>query len=100
MSKIGVVRTLRVGNLKIEAYESTEAMGRAAAESAAESLRRLAAGNDTIGVIFATGASQMATLDALTSIPGLPWDRLSVFTWMNTWESLKIIRLPFDVICG
>jgi glucosamine-6-phosphate deaminase len=79
MTKSGLVRTLRVGKLKVEAYESTEAMGKAAADSAAESLRALAARNETVGVIFATGASQMAMLEALTSISGLPWDKVVGF---------------------
>ena len=79
MSASSIIRSLKVDHLKVESYESTEAMGRAAAESAAESLRALAAANDTVAVIFATGASQMATLEALTSIPGLPWDKVVGF---------------------
>ena len=79
MSKNGIIRSLQVGQLNVEAYESTEAMGKAAAESAAESLHALAAQGDTVGVIFATGASQMSTLEALTSIPGLPWDKVVGF---------------------
>ncbi|HUX10050.1 MAG TPA: glucosamine-6-phosphate deaminase [Terriglobia bacterium] len=79
MSQNGLIRSLQVGKLKVEAYESTEAMGKAAAESAAESLRALAARSDTVAVIFATGASQMSTLEALTSIPGLPWDKVVGF---------------------
>ena len=79
MSRNGIVRSLRVGKLNVESYESTEAMGKAAADSAAESLRALAAKSDTVAVIFATGASQMSTLEALTSIPGLPWDKVVGF---------------------
>lgn len=79
MSQSGLIRSLQVGKLKVEAYESTAAMGKAAAESAAESLRALAAQSDTVAVIFATGASQMSTLDALTAIPGLPWDKVVGF---------------------
>jgi glucosamine-6-phosphate deaminase len=79
MKKAGLVRSLRVGNLAVEVYEDTEAMGKAAAEAAARRLRELAASNETVGVIFATGASQMATLDALTSMPGLPWDKVVGF---------------------
>ncbi|MEJ2009680.1 MAG: glucosamine-6-phosphate deaminase [Acidobacteriota bacterium] len=75
----GMIRTLRVGNLNVEAYDSTEAMGKAAAESAAASLRALAARNDAVAVIFATGASQITTLEALTSMPGLPWDKVVGF---------------------
>jgi len=79
MSASSIIRSLRADQLKVESYESTGAMGRAAAESAAESLRALAAQRDTVAVIFATGASQMATLEALTSIPGLPWDKVVGF---------------------
>jgi glucosamine-6-phosphate deaminase len=79
MTQVGSIRSLRVGNLVIEVYKSTEAMGQAAAASAAQRLRELAATSETLGVIFATGASQMATLDALTSIPDLPWDKVVGF---------------------
>jgi glucosamine-6-phosphate deaminase len=79
MDKSGLIRSLQVGNLKVEAYESTEAMGKAAAEAGAESIRALAVQSDTVAVIFATGASQMSMLDALTSIPGLPWDKVVGF---------------------
>jgi glucosamine-6-phosphate deaminase len=79
MSTTDMMRSLQVDSLKVESYDSTEAMGSAAAESAADSLRALAAHNDTVAVIFATGASQMATLDALTSIPDLPWEKVVGF---------------------
>jgi glucosamine-6-phosphate deaminase len=79
MTQASSVRSLRVGNLAIEAYPSTEAMGQAAAASAAQRIRELAASSETVGVIFATGASQISTLDALTSIPGLPWDKIVGF---------------------
>lgn len=75
----GIIRALRFGNLQVEAYESTEAMGKGAAAAAAECLLALAAQNDTIGVIFATGASQIPTLKALTEIPGLPWEKVVGF---------------------
>jgi len=79
MNKSGLIRSLQVGNLSIEAYESTEAMGKAAADAAAERLRALADRNETVAMIFATGASQITTLEALTSIPGLPWDKVVGF---------------------
>jgi glucosamine-6-phosphate deaminase len=79
MSKIGITRSFRVGELAVEAYESTEAMGKAAAEEAAERMRSLAAQNETVAVVFATGASQMATLDALIAMPDLPWNKVVAF---------------------
>ncbi len=79
MTQAGSTHSIRVGNLVIEAYRSTEAMGQAAAAAAAQRLRELITSSEPVGVIFATGASQMATLNALTSIPGLPWDKLVGF---------------------
>ena len=78
-AKQGLVRRLRVGPLNVEVYESTEAMGKAAADAAAASLRALAAERQTVGMIFATGASQRSTLAALTSIPDLPWSQVVGF---------------------
>jgi len=68
-----------MGNLKIEIYASRREAGAAAAEAAAAELRRLARQNESIGVIFATGASQLETLRALIKITGLPWDRIRGF---------------------
>jgi glucosamine-6-phosphate deaminase len=79
MNKTEFVRSLRVEKLNVEVYESNESMGKAAANAFAERLRFLADQNETVAVIFATGASQEATLEALTSIPGLPWDKVVGF---------------------
>jgi len=79
MKQAGCIRTLRDKGLTVEVYENTEAMGRAAAAAAAQRLRELAASSDVFGVILATGASQMATLEALTSTPGLPWEKVVGF---------------------
>ncbi len=54
-------------------------MGRAAAEAAAASLRRLAGERATVPVVFATGASQLATLRALVALPDIPWRRIVGF---------------------
>jgi glucosamine-6-phosphate deaminase len=74
-----MIRSFRVGNLNVEVHESAEAMAKAAAESAAEHLQALTAQNETVAVIFAAGASQIATLRVLTSIPDLPWDKVVGF---------------------
>jgi glucosamine-6-phosphate deaminase len=78
-NKRGIVRAFRVEGLAAEVYETTAAMGTAAAEQAAGRLRALAAQNETVAVIFATGASQMAMLDALTATPDLPWNQIVGF---------------------
>ena len=64
-------------NTKI--YSTAESAGEAAAECAAAALRELSVRRNTVGVIFATGASQLQTLRALTSIPDLPWGKVLGF---------------------
>lgn len=77
----GSVQTkhLRAGLLKVEVHSSRAAAGLAAARAAATALVGLAATRDSIGVIFATGASQFETLAALTSIENLPWPQVCGF---------------------
>ena len=63
----------------IEIHPDKKAAGAAAAHAAAEELRRLDRYRKEIGVIFATGASQLNMLNSLTSIPDLPWQRMQGF---------------------
>ena len=72
-------KRLQVGSLHVEVYPSREAAGAAAARAAANALTELRKTRDSIGVIFATGASQFSTLEALTNMQGLPWDRVCGF---------------------
>jgi glucosamine-6-phosphate deaminase len=74
-----VVQQLKAGTLKIEIYPSREEAGAAAASAAAETLKEIGTGNGDFGVIFATGASQLDTLRALTRIPGIPWSYVRGF---------------------
>ena len=73
------VRHGRVGTLRLQAYPTTEAMGQAAAAAAANEMLRLSSPAEPLSIIFATGASQLATLDALTMHSGLPWNHVSGF---------------------
>jgi glucosamine-6-phosphate deaminase len=73
------VKHLQVGTMKIEVHSSRAAAGAAAARAVAGALQELKTTRDVIGVIFATGASQVDTLDALTLIGNLPWDRITGF---------------------
>lgn len=73
------VRHGQVGALRIEVYPTPKDMGAAAAKATAEALHRLSAQGETIPVIFATGASQLATLEALTQTTGLPWHQVIGF---------------------
>ena len=70
---------LKVGTLKLQIHADGRAAGVAAAQAVAEALQQLDQNMDTIGVIFATGASQLETLRALTAMPGLPWRKVRGF---------------------
>jgi glucosamine-6-phosphate deaminase len=69
----------QIDRLKVEVHPDRESAGRAAAQAAAECMRQLGSAQDSIGVIFATGASQLETLRALVSLPGIPWDKVTGF---------------------
>jgi glucosamine-6-phosphate deaminase len=73
------VKHLQVGTMKVEVHPSRAAAGAAAALAAAATLKKLERTRETIGVIFATGASQFDTLDALTRMNELPWERIRGF---------------------
>jgi glucosamine-6-phosphate deaminase len=68
-------KRLEVGTMKLEIHENQKAAGQAAAQSAAQAIRQLDLARSEIGVIFATGASQLETLHALTSMPGFQRSR-------------------------
>jgi glucosamine-6-phosphate deaminase len=73
------VKRFAVGSIKLEIHQDRKAAGEAAARSAAEALNELDHAQQEIGVIFATGASQLEMLHALTSMPGLPWKKVLGF---------------------
>jgi glucosamine-6-phosphate deaminase len=79
MNEIEPKATLRVGTLNVKVFGTREEMGQAAAGDAAHRMIALAAGKDALPMIFATGASQLATLSALTATPGLPWNKVIGF---------------------
>jgi glucosamine-6-phosphate deaminase len=54
-------------------------LGHAAADHAARSLRRAIDDQGNVRIVAATGASQFEFLDALTSAPGIDWNRVEVF---------------------
>lgn len=72
-------KCLSIEAIKIEIHPNSAAAGAAAAQGAARALVELGKASHLISVIFATGASQLKTLDALTQIEGLLWNRVSGF---------------------
>ena len=69
----------QVGSMKVEVHPTSQAAGAAAARAAAKALIELAKAHDSIGVVFATGASQIETLKELTDIANLPWNKILGF---------------------
>jgi glucosamine-6-phosphate deaminase len=65
--------------MKVRIFPTAKAAGEAAAQSVAAAMRELGAGRKVLGMIFATGASQVKTLRALTSLPDLPWHKVHGF---------------------
>lgn len=69
-------KRLQIGTMKVEIYPSSTLAGIAAARATALAMKELEEAQDLIGMIFATGASQLDTLAALTSIKHLPWHKV------------------------
>jgi glucosamine-6-phosphate deaminase len=80
-------RRFRVDALKFEVYESREAAGHAAALAAADAMRSALNSENDLGVIFATGVSQLSMLAALTSMENVPWNRIVGFH-MDEYENI------------
>lgn len=73
------VRHFRVERMNVEVHPNRESLGLAAARAAAEAMKQLAANHESFGAIFATGASQLDTLDALTQMKDLAWSQVRGF---------------------
>jgi glucosamine-6-phosphate deaminase len=68
-----------VPQLQIKILADKDSLGRAAADQAANSLRRTIRERGAARIIAATGASQFEFLDALTSASGIDWGRVELF---------------------
>ena len=69
----------QVDRLKVEVHPDRASAGKAAADAAAQCLRQLASDHNSFGVVFATGASQLDTLQALVALSDLPWNKVEGF---------------------
>src|SRR5947199_8925410 len=65
--------------IKIEVLADKYSLGQAAADHAARALRRTLAHQGSARLVAATGASQFEFLEALTSAPGIDWQRVELF---------------------
>jgi glucosamine-6-phosphate deaminase len=80
----------QVGTATVEVHPNRYAAGAAAARAASKALIELAKAHNSIGVIFATGASQFEILNELTHLPDIPWDQIRGF------HMDEYVNLPAD----
>jgi glucosamine-6-phosphate deaminase len=69
----------QVGTATVEVHPNSQAAGRAAAQAASTELIKLAKAHRSVGVIFATGASQFEILNELTRLADMPWEQIRGF---------------------
>lgn len=65
--------------MQIKILDDKKALGLAAAEHAAKSLRAALRENGAARIVAATGASQFEFLDSLTSAADIDWSRVELF---------------------
>lgn len=65
--------------MKIRVLENAKSLGVEAAAHAAELLRETIQRQGSARIIVATGASQFEFLQALTSLPGIAWNKVEMF---------------------
>lgn len=68
-----------VEKLDVEIHPDSKSCSEAAAKAAAKALSELDRNRSTIGVLFATGASQLDTLHALIHRDAVPWNKILGF---------------------
>lgn len=68
-----------VDQMPVEIYPNNAALGAAAAARAAEILSAAVAAQGQARLVLATGNSQLTFHQALRALPGIPWERITVF---------------------
>jgi glucosamine-6-phosphate deaminase len=69
----------KVETLQVEIHPNSESSGHAAAENASRAICKLCKVQDLVGVVFATGASQLDTLNSLVNREEIPWEKIVGF---------------------
>lgn len=85
--------------MKVEVHPTRAVAGAAAARATAVALMELGARKGSVAVIFATGVSQLETLQILIEIPDLPWARVRAFHMDEYIGTAAGHRLHFAVTC-
>lgn len=65
--------------MQLKIFDDSTALARAAAEQAAAATRRAISNSGRCRIVLATGASQLAFLDAWTRMPGIDWKKVEAF---------------------
>jgi len=73
------LREFKVDRLNVKVYTDRAALGRAAGREAAERIRAMQREGRALNLLFASGLSQVETLEALRREPGIPWETVSAF---------------------
>jgi glucosamine-6-phosphate deaminase len=71
--------TRQYGQMEVGVYDSSAAVGRAAAADLVRILRQAISERGETAIIVATGNSQLTFMDALRGESGIAWDRVSIF---------------------
>lgn len=67
------------GEAEVLVCDSRGDLGKIAAERIATEIRRVAQSQSNVRIIFAAAPSQTEVLEVLTSLPGIPWERVTAF---------------------
>jgi glucosamine-6-phosphate deaminase len=65
--------------MRLRQFQDPATLARAAAQQAAAAIKKAVAEHDRCRIVLATGTSQFAFLDALTSTAGLDWNKVEAF---------------------
>ena len=76
---MGAADRFTVDHLAVVVHADAGSLAAAAAGQAAERLRSAVSSRGTANAMFATGNSQLAFIDALTALDGVPWSDVVVF---------------------
>jgi glucosamine-6-phosphate deaminase len=68
-----------VSDLRISIHDDRAALGRAAADIAAQALRDACALKNAATLVVATGSSQFEVLAELAAVAAIPWQRITIF---------------------
>lgn len=79
MNSIKPLKTTQYDQFPVAIYRSNQDMGQAAALDARDIINRAIAAKGEANIILATGNSQLTFLEALRTLPGIDWPKVSVF---------------------